>query len=127
MSQSPVPRIPEDVHAEQVAETFKLLADPTRVKILWVLHQGERSVGDLAEQVGVGATVVSQHLAKLRLAGLVATRREATFVFYTLTSGHVHELLAEALSHAEHATGTRVGVGHRYRVHGAASTPSPGR
>lgn len=111
------PDVPDDLHADRAVETFKLLADPTRVKILWVLQQGERSVGDLAERVGVSGTVVSQHLAKLRLAGLVSTRREATRVYYTLTSGHVSVLLAEGLSHAEHATGTRARGGHRYAVH----------
>lgn len=107
--------VPLDDHAQQVAETFKLLADPTRVKILWVLQEGERSVGELAEQIGAGPTLVSQHLAKLRLAGLVATRREANFVHYSAVSGHVHDLLVEALSHAEHSTGTRAEGGHRYR------------
>lgn len=108
------PVVPTDAHAQQAAETFKLLTDPTRVKLLWVLQQGERSVGDLAERVGAGPTVVSQHLAKLRLAGLVSTRREGTFVYYSAQGEHVHQLLAEALSQAEHATGTRPGSGHRY-------------
>lgn len=107
--------VPADEHAQQVSETFKLLADPTRVKILWLLHQGELNVGDIADRVGVAPTVVSQHLAKLRLAGLVTTRREATFAYYTATSAHVHDLLSEALSLAEHATGTEAEGGHRYR------------
>lgn len=57
------------------AESFRLLADPTRIKILWVLLQGESSVASLAELVGAAPTAVSQHLAKLRLAGLVRGRR----------------------------------------------------
>lgn len=118
----PVPDlvVPTDLHAQQAAETFKLLTDPTRIKLLWVLQQGERSVGDLAERVGASPTVVSQHLAKLRLAGLVTTRREATYVYYSSSSEHVHLLLAEALSYAEHATGTRPGGSHRY-----TTRPSP--
>lgn len=107
--------VPSDPHAQQVAETFKLLADPTRVKILWVLHHGEHNVSELAELVGAAPTVVSQHLAKLRLAGLVATRREATFAYYSATSEHVHDLVSEALSLAEHATGDPAADGHRYR------------
>ena len=98
------PDVPADQHAEQAARTFKLLTDPTRIKILWVLQQGERSVNDLAERVGASATVVSQHLAKLRLSGLVTSRREATFAYYSTTSAHVHHLLTEALAYAEHGT-----------------------
>ncbi|WP_151526668.1 ArsR/SmtB family transcription factor [Serinicoccus kebangsaanensis] len=110
----PERQVPQDDHAHQAAQTFRLLTDPTRIKLLWVLSQGECSVGDLANLVGAGATVVSQHLAKLRLAGLVSTRREGTFVFYSGTSHHVRDLLAESLAEAEHATGTRRPGGHRY-------------
>lgn len=53
--------------------------------------------------VGAAPTAVSQHLAKLRLAGLVRGRREGTFVCYSAADGHVRELLSEALRHADHA------------------------
>lgn len=82
-----------------------MLSDPTRVKILWALFQGESSVNALAGLVGAAPTAVSQHLAKLRLAGLVESRRQGTFAYYWATDTHVHRLLAEALSHAEHITG----------------------
>lgn len=83
-----------------------MLSDPTRVKILWALSRGESSVNALAELVGAAPTAVSQHLSKLRLSGLVDNRREGTFAYYSATDAHVHRLLAEALSHAEHITGT---------------------
>ncbi|MFK5634367.1 MULTISPECIES: ArsR family transcriptional regulator [unclassified Ornithinimicrobium] len=61
-------------------------------------------------------TAVSQHLSKLRLAGLVQTRRDGTYVFYSADDAQVRKLLTEALSHAEHATGTADDEGrHRYR------------
>ncbi|WP_083664323.1 ArsR/SmtB family transcription factor [Ornithinimicrobium sp. CNJ-824] len=111
-------QVPDDLHARAVTDTFRLLADPTRVKLLWALLHGEHSVGALAELVEAGPTAVSQHLSKLRLAGLVHTRREGTYVFYRAEDDHVRRLLTEALSHAEHATGT-AGEGepgqHRYR------------
>ena len=72
--------MPEADQADLAAETFRMLADPTRIKILWALLQGESSVNCLAELAGVSQTSVSQHLAKLRLAGLVHGRREGTFV-----------------------------------------------
>ncbi len=108
--------VPDEQHAHVAAESFRMLADPTRVKILWALLQGESSVGSLAELVQSSTTAVSQHLAKLRLAGLVDSRREGTFVYYSATDEHVRRLLAEALSHAEHATGVATSDdGHMYR------------
>lgn len=95
--------MPNEEQANLAAETFRMLADATRVKLLWALLQGESSVMCLAELVGAGPTAVSQHLAKLRLARLVKTRREGTFVFYSAADVHVRRLLDEALYHADHA------------------------
>jgi len=94
--------MPNEEQVHLAAESFRLLADPTRIKILWSLLQGESSVACLAELVGATPTAVSQHLAKLRLAGLVRGRREGTFVHYSATDVHVQNLLAEALHHADH-------------------------
>lgn len=80
-----------------------MLADATRVQILWVLVDTERSVNDLAERVGKPAPSVSQHLAKLRMARLVRTRREGTTVFYRLENDHVRQLVTDAVFNAEHA------------------------
>jgi DNA-binding transcriptional ArsR family regulator len=80
----------------------RLLSDPTRIKILWALLQGESSVACLAELVGAAPTAVSQHLAKLRLSGLVRGRREGTFVYYySAADVHVRRLLEEALYPAD--------------------------
>ena len=97
-------RMPDEEQVHLAAEGFRLLADPTRIKILWALLQGETSVACLAELVGAAPTAVSRHLAKLRLAGLVRGRREGTFVHYSAADPHVRALLSEALFHAEQAT-----------------------
>lgn len=89
--------MPDDKQVQLAAEQFRLLADPTRVKILWALLHGETSVACLAELVGAAPTAVSQHLAKLRLSGLVHGRREGTFIYYTAADDHVRRLLTEAL------------------------------
>lgn len=94
--------MPNEEQAHLAAESFRLLADPTRIKLLWALLQGESSVACLAELVGATPTAVSQHLAKLRLAGLVKGRREGTFVYYSAANVHVQRLLDEALFHADH-------------------------
>lgn len=86
---------PDDVR--RAAESLRLLADPTRIKILWALLQGETNVACLAELVGSAPAAVSQHLAKLRLAGLVEGRREGTFVYYSAAGERVRRLLYEAL------------------------------
>ncbi|TVT22897.1 winged helix-turn-helix transcriptional regulator [Amycolatopsis rhizosphaerae] len=94
--------MPADEQVHLAAESFRMLADPTRIKVLWALLQGESSVACLAELAGATPTAVSQHLAKLRLAGLVAGRREGTFVYYSAANDHVRRLLSQALFHADH-------------------------
>jgi DNA-binding transcriptional ArsR family regulator len=97
-------QMPNEEQVHLAAEGFRLLADPTRIKILWALLQGETSVACLADLVGAAPTAVSQHLAKLRLAGLVEGRREGTYVYYTAESAHVRALLSEALGQAANLT-----------------------
>ncbi len=82
---------------------FGLLSDRTRLHLLWVLARQDADVTTLAETVGSSRTSVSQHLAKLRLAGLVEAHREGRHVRYTLVGGHLRRLLLEALGHADHA------------------------
>jgi DNA-binding transcriptional ArsR family regulator len=78
---------------------FRLLSDPTRIKILWALLQDETSVARLAEIVVAAPTAVSQHLSKLRFAGLVHGRRQGTFIYYRADDDRVRRLLHEALFH----------------------------
>lgn len=92
--------VPDDSAAQLAADSFRLLADPTRIKILCALLQGESLVACLADLVGATPTAISQHLSKLRLAGMVYSRREGTFVYYCAGSPHVRALLDEALRHA---------------------------
>lgn len=94
--------MPGEDQVHLAAESFRMLADPTRIKVLWALLQGESSVACLAELAGAAPTAVSQHLAKLRLAGLVKGRREGTFIYYSAANDHVKSLLSQALFHADH-------------------------
>jgi len=94
--------MPAGDSARRAADALRMLGDPTRINILWALMQGETSVACLADLAGTSPTAVSQHLSKLRLAGLVSNRREGTFVFYQLADPHVGALLRQALSHAGH-------------------------
>ena len=92
--------------ADQVdlaVEVFRMLADATRVQILWALIEGESSVSDLAERTAKAPASVSQHLAKLRMARLVRPRRDGTTIFYRLDNDHVARLIRDAIYNAEHA------------------------
>jgi DNA-binding transcriptional ArsR family regulator len=96
---------PVDLTAEQVSAavmSFALLADPTRVRMLWALRDTELDVSSLAAIAECRPTVASQHLSKLRFAGLVEGQRQGQRVVYRLRGGHVRALLAEALFHADH-------------------------
>ena len=93
---------PTDGQVTWAADTFKLLADPTRIRIIWALLHGEHSVNELAEHVGARPPAVSQHLAKLRLTRLVSTRRQGTTIYYRAHNEHVRRITEEALFHADH-------------------------
>ena len=83
-------------------EVFRLLADSTRVRLLLAMRDGERSVNDLADAIGKRNGQVSQHLAKLRMARLVTTRRHGVQVLYQVANEHVSQLVEDSLRHAEH-------------------------
>jgi DNA-binding transcriptional ArsR family regulator len=100
-------QVVEELGADRLdaaAMTLKLLADRTRLHIMWALLHGEHSVNELAGHVGVAAPAVSQHLAKLRLSRLVNTRRDGNRIFYSAENDHVLRLVTEALFHADHLT-----------------------
>lgn len=104
-------RLDEDQTA-LIVEIFRMLADATRIQILWALTTSELAVNELAEQIGKPAPSVSQHLAKLRMARLVCTRRSGTTIFYSLENDHIRQLVADAVFNAEHA-GPGVPAHHR--------------
>ncbi|GAB7051834.1 metalloregulator ArsR/SmtB family transcription factor [Catenuloplanes indicus JCM 9534] len=93
---------PEAAFGAAVA-ALRLLGDETRLRLLWHLRDDERDVTALTAALGTAARpAVSQHLAKLRLAGLVTTRRDGRRVLYRLNGTHVRHLVVESLAQAEH-------------------------
>ena len=77
---------------EQVAERFRVLGEPTRLRLLEAMRSGERSVGDLVEAMDAGQANVSKHLRLLHDSGLVGRRREGTTVYYHLADPSVFQL-----------------------------------
>jgi len=81
--------------ASDAAQLLKLLASESRLQILCqIAVSGEVSVGELADEVGLSQSAVSQHLAKMRDEGLLATRREAQNVFYRISDPNATRVLA---------------------------------
>jgi DNA-binding transcriptional ArsR family regulator len=106
----------QPVEAERLlvaAEVLGLLADPTRLRLLRSLSTGEQDVTTLAGQMTASRSSVSQHLGRLRLAGLVQARRDGRRMLYRTTSDHLSALVDEVLEFADH---TVRGIPHHLRV-----------
>ena len=86
---------------DAVADVFKLLGDPTRVRLVDALSHGERCVCDLASLVGMSESAVSHQLRLLRGARLVRVRRAGRLAFYSLDDHHVVGLLHDTRKHVE--------------------------
>ena len=82
-----------------LADTFRLLGDPTRVRILDALSGGELCVCDIAGLVGISESAVSHQLRLLRGKRLVRPRRAGRLIYYTIDDQHIMELLRQALTH----------------------------
>ncbi|MGW4885442.1 ArsR/SmtB family transcription factor [Streptomyces murinus] len=95
-------RTPGEEQFALAAELLALLGDRTRLTLLHALTSGEADVSTLTEACAAARPAVSQHLARLRLAGLVDSRKEGRRVIYSLRHGHLRRLVDEALKTADH-------------------------
>ena len=95
VAQAAVPfRLPDDpTPVDLVAKYFRTLGDPTRLRILELVNEQERSVGEIVQALGVAQSKVSNHLACLRWCGFVTTRREHRTVYYRVADARVTELI----------------------------------
>jgi len=100
---------------QQTAATFGLLSGTVRLHLVWLLASGERDVGTLAEAVGQSVATVSHHLGKLKLAGLVRSRREGKRQVYLVDDPHVVQIVHRAVEHHSELAETP----RRYRSRGA--------
>lgn len=94
--------LPRGEQVEVAVTALRMLADPTRLRLMWLLRDHEYDVATLAAIVGAARPAVSQHLAKLLLAGLVRTRRDGRRALYSARRGHVRRLVTEVLNAADH-------------------------
>jgi len=94
-----MPKIPEDTIIDEMEALLNIASDFTRLKIMYAISEGERSVGEIVEAVGASQSLVSHQLKILRKANLVSVRREGTHVFYQLADEHVISLLNVVYDH----------------------------
>jgi DNA-binding transcriptional ArsR family regulator len=92
----------DEVTAEQLAQVFRALADPTRVRMVSVLVGAELCVGDLAAALGMSVSAVSHQLRLLRELRVVRRRRQGKRIFYALDDDHVRDLFERGLEHVQH-------------------------
>jgi len=88
--------------SSRLADLFSALSDPTRLRIISVLLEGEMNVGDIAAQLEMTESAVSHQLRGLRYMRLVRSRKNGRQVFYSLDDDHVAKLYRMGLDHVEH-------------------------
>ena len=86
---------------DRLALTFKIMGDPTRLKIILALRGGEMCVCDIAAFVGLSESAVSHQLRRLRELSLVRSRRDGQILYYSLDDDHVLDLVTVGLNHIE--------------------------
>ncbi|MDR7194775.1 ArsR/SmtB family transcription factor [Luteimonas terrae] len=89
----------DDARLAILAETFKLLGDPTRLRVLLTCLDGPVAVGEIARRTGASQPLVSHHLRLLRGARLVRGERHARQVLYEADDAHVQDMLRDMLDH----------------------------
>jgi DNA-binding transcriptional ArsR family regulator len=88
--------------AERLAQVFRAMADPTRVRILSALAEAELCVGDLAGVLEMSISAISHQLRLLRELRVVRKRREGKHIYYALDDEHVRDLFERGLEHVQH-------------------------
>lgn len=81
------------------ANTFALLSSPARLHLVHLMSGGDYDVGDLARRAGLSLPTTSQHLSKMRLAGIISARREGRHSYYTVDDPHVLSLVEQIFEH----------------------------
>jgi DNA-binding transcriptional ArsR family regulator len=87
-------RLPDNDQCRKASAILKALAHPQRLFILCCLYQKEATVSDLEELTGASQPVISQHLTRMRLEGIVESRRDGNYVYYRIDDPHVSKLIA---------------------------------
>lgn len=90
---------PDEKTISELADTFKVFGDNTRIRILWALFSRELSVSDIAEELGMSQSAISHQLKTLKDARLIKSRRDGKNTFYSLDDDHVKRIIEQVLIH----------------------------
>ena len=93
--------LPDDEHFFDLAEFFSVMGDSTRIKILYLLFEGEMCVCDISEKLGMSMSAISHQLRVLKNARLVKYRKQGKSVFYSLHDDHVKTIINMGVEHIE--------------------------
>ena len=96
---------PDDSQIARIAETYRLLGDRTRLRVMLACLRGPIAVGDIAETLGVSPSLVSHHLRLLRSARLVRGTRRNKQVFYEAEDDHIAHMLTDMIEHVAEEQG----------------------
>ncbi|MBG0784531.1 MAG: winged helix-turn-helix transcriptional regulator [Anaerolineaceae bacterium] len=103
LNEQAIMRIDPEMLSDEVmaamADSFKALGDPTRLRIMALLFNGERTVGDLADHLAVSQSAVSHQLRLLRNLDIVRHRKEGREVYYALADDHIRDIYTRTLEH----------------------------
>ncbi|HCU57964.1 MAG TPA: transcriptional regulator [Anaerolineaceae bacterium] len=103
MNELVMEKIDPELLADEVimtmADSFKALGDPTRLRIMALLFNGERTVGDLADHLSVSQSAVSHQLRLLRNLDIVRHRKDGREVYYALADDHIRDIYTRTLEH----------------------------
>ncbi len=91
--------LPEEEILYDLAEFYKVFADSTRIKMLYILLESEMCVCDISRILGVSQSAVSHQLRMLKQMKLVKYRREGKTVYYSLSDHHIEQILSQGLEH----------------------------
>ena len=97
--------IEDTATVEALADTFRILGDPTRIRIVDALAQGDLCVHELSDKVGISESAVSHQLRLMRTMRIVRGRREGRCVYYTLDDQHILDLFQQGLRHVTEVSG----------------------
>lgn len=92
-----------DDQVVELAEMFRLMSDPTRLRIILACLDAPEAVGEIAERLGISASLVSHHLRLLRAARLLGAERRGRQVFYVVGDQHIRSMLSDMVDHVAEA------------------------
>ncbi|MBE6878274.1 MAG: winged helix-turn-helix transcriptional regulator [Ruminococcaceae bacterium] len=94
--------MPADSRIDALSAFFKMMGDPTRIKMMYLMSRGEVCVQDIASALGMTKSAISHQLSGLKASGIVKSRRDGKNVFYSIDDDHVQAVLSLAMTHIQH-------------------------